>query len=130
MYKKIKIIIDWDDDSANIAENDEGKLKVKITNHFYKKMDPLFKLDFLTDMERWVQQEVDRIHKNELDEQERFTHTYLMRCPKSTKQWTREKENPGLEERLEKTANELRVKTSEKIAGNNVIKFRRPKINI
>ena len=59
---KINIEVWWNDDSANIEENNEGELEVQIPTKLYNNMDPLFKLDFLTDMERWVQEEVDRIH--------------------------------------------------------------------
>ena len=72
--KEIVIKIIWDDDSANIAHRpSDDKMRVKISGGNFKRMDPLFKLDFFTDMTEWVQSMVDDIHAKELNEEDRFT---------------------------------------------------------
>ena len=49
--KEIVIKIIWDDDSSNIAHRtSDDKMRVKISGANFKRMDPLFKLDFFTDM--------------------------------------------------------------------------------
>ena len=125
--KEIVIKIVWDDDSANISEHhNTGKMKVKINGACFKRMDPLFKLDFFTDMTNWVQSMVDDIHKNELDENERFTHTHIMGCPESTAQWKAQQDDPTLEKRIAEKVKQTRVAVDKKMAlarnGMRVIK--------
>ncbi len=93
---KIKIEVWWNDNSANIEENDEGELEVQIPTALYNKMDPLFKLDFLSDMERWVQEEVDRVHSQQLTAKQSLAYSYAMRCPRSSTQLQQDEDDPKL----------------------------------
>ena len=125
--KEIVIKIIWDDESANIAHRpSDDKMRVKISGGNFKRMDPLFKLDFFTDMTEWVQSMVDDIHAKELNEEGRFTHTYVMRCPQSTTQWRAEQEDPTLEKRIAEKVKQTRLAVDRKIAlakrGMRVIK--------
>ena len=125
--KEIVIKIIWDDDNANIAHRpSDNKMRVKISGGNFKRMDPLFKLDFFTDMKEWVQSMVDEIHAKELDENDRFTHTYVMRCPQSTTQWRAEQEDPTLEKRIVEKVKQTRRAVDRKMAlarrGMSIIK--------
>jgi len=120
----INIRVLWDDDCANIKKDYEtDTLKVKVTSNLYQTMDPLFKLDFMSDMEEWVQEEIDRIHEQELNENEKFTYSYIMRTPKSSKQLKEERENPKLIEERKKLAFKIREENSKRLFGNNIIQF-------
>ena len=112
---KIKIEVWWNDDSANIEENDEGELEVQIPTALYNKMDPLFKLDFLTDMERWVQEEVDRIHAKELTPQESLAYSYAMRCPRSSTQIEQDEANPKLAKERKNLGRQIHLDASSRI---------------
>ena len=112
----VNIRVLWDDDSANIKKDySTDKLKVKVTSELYNKMDPLFKLDFMSDMEEWVQQEVNRIHKDELNQDQSFLYSYVMRTPKSSEQLQEEEDNPGVLEARREKAKEIQIKTSSTI---------------
>ena len=112
----VNIRVLWDDDSANIKKDySTDKLKVKVTSELYNKMDPLFKLDFMSDMEEWVQQEVNRIHKNELNQNESFVYSYVMRTPKSSEQLQEEEDNPGLLAARREKAKELHINAQRNI---------------
>ena len=112
---KINIEVWWNDDSANIEENDEGELEVQIPTKLYNKMDPLFKLDFLTDMERWVQEEVDRIHAKELTPQESLAYSYAMRCPRSSTQIEQDEANPKLAKERKNLGRQIHLDASSRI---------------
>ncbi len=87
----IKINVKWNDDHANIESDHNDNLQVNIKSNLYKKMDPIFKLDFMSDMEVWVQEEINRIHREELDKEESFLCSYVMHAPKSSEQLDKEK---------------------------------------
>ena len=112
---KINIEVWWNDDSANIEENNEGELEVQIPTKLYNKMDPLFKLDFLTDMERWVQEEVDRIHAKELTPQESLAYSYAMRCPRSSTQIEQDEANPKLAKERKNLGRQIHLDASSRI---------------
>ena len=112
----VNIRVLWDDDCANIKKDySTDKFKVKVTSELYNKMDPLFKLDFMSDMEEWVQQEVNRIHKDELNQDQSFLYSYVMRTPKSSEQLQEEEDNPGVLEARREKAKEIQIKTSSTI---------------
>ncbi len=119
---KIKMTAYWDDNSGNIETRKDDTTKVTITGGNFKKWDPLFKLDFLADMETWVQEQVNKAHEEISDEQS-FQYSYMMRCPKSTKQMRAEEENPNLKEYLHKQANLIRAEVGKRRFGQNVIQF-------
>ena len=111
----VNIRVLWDDDSANIKKDySTNDFKVKVTSELYNKMDP-FKLDFMSDMEEWVQQEVNRIHKDELNQDQSFLYSYVMRTPKSSEQLQEEEDNPGVLEARREKAKEIQIKTSSTI---------------
>ena len=112
---KINIEVWWNDDSAKIEENNEGELEVQIPTKLYNKMDPLFKLDFLTDMERWVQEEVDRIHAKELTPQESLAYSYAMRCPRSSTQIEQDEANPKLAKERKNLGRQIHLDASSRI---------------
>jgi hypothetical protein len=115
----VNIRVLWDDDSANIKKDySTNDFKVKVTSELYNKMDPLFKLDFMSDMEEWVQQEVNRIHKDELNQNERFVYSYVMNTPKSSDQLQEEEDNPGILAARKEKAKELQIN-----AQNNIVKI-------
>ena len=106
----------WDDDSANIKKDySTNDFKVKVTSELYNKMDPLFKLDFMSDMEEWVQQEVNRIHKDELNQNERFVYSHVMNTPKSSDQLQEEEDNPGILAARKEKAKELQINAQNNI---------------
>jgi hypothetical protein len=112
---KINIEVWWNDDSANIEENNEGELEVQIPTKLYNNMDPLFKLDFLTDMERWVQEEVDRIHAKELTPQESLAYSYAMRCPRSSTQIEQDETDPKLAKERKNLGRQIHLDASSRI---------------
>ena len=112
---KINIEVWWNDDSANIEENNEGELEVQIPTKLYNNMDPLFKLDFLTDMERWVQEEVDRIHAKELTPQESLAYSYAMRCPRSSTQIEQDETDPKLAKERKNLGRQIQLDASTRI---------------
>ena len=112
---KINIEVWWNDDYANIEENDEGDLEVQIPTPLYNKMDPLFKLDFLNDMERWVQQEVDRVHAEELSPEESLKYSYAMRCPRSSTQIEQDESDPKLAKERENLGKQIHLDASTRI---------------
>ena len=125
--KKINITAYWDDDFGNIdyRANEESH-RVNISGHGLKNWDPIYKLDFFKDLENWVQEEVDKIHEK-LGEGQSFVHSYVMHCPKSSKQFQEEQKDPTLNDRRQKLANEIRMKTNSKIfkpKGADVIQFK------
>ena len=79
-------------------------------------MDPLFKLDFMNDMGTWVQEEVNRIHREELNKEQRFLYSYVARTPKSSEQLDEEYNDPKILEERRKKAREAHIKTQNKIA--------------
>ena len=112
----VNIRVLWDDDNANIKKDySTQSFKVKVTSELYNKMDPLFKLDFMSDMEEWVQQEVNRIHKDELNQNESFVYSYVMRTPKSSEQLQEEEDNPGLLAARKEKAKELQIDAQNNI---------------
>jgi len=112
----VNIRVLWDDDSANIKKDySTNDFKVKVTSELYNKMDPLFKLDFMSDMEEWIQQEVNRIHKDELNQNERFVYSYVMNTPKSSDQLQEEEDNPGILAARKEKAKELQINTQNNI---------------
>ena len=112
----VNIRVLWDDDSANIKKDySTNDFKVKVTSELYNKMDPLFKLDFMSDMEEWVQQEVNRIHKDELNQNERFVYSYVMNSPKSSDQLQEEEDNPGILAARKEKAKELQINAQNNI---------------
>ena len=112
----VNIRVLWDDDSANIKKDySTNDFKVKVTSELYNKMDPLFKLDFMSDMEEWVQQEINRIHKDELNQNESFVYSYVMRTPKSSEQLQEEEDNPGLLAARKEKAKELQINAQNNI---------------
>ena len=119
----VNIRVLWDDDSANIKKDySTNDFKVKVTSELYNKMDPLFKLDFMSDMEEWVQQEVNRIHKDELNQNERFVYSYVMNTPKSSDQLQEEEDNPGILAARKEKAKELQIN-----AQNNIGRIKKKK---
>ena len=112
---KINIEVWWNDDSANIEENNKGELEVQIPTKLYNKMDPLFKLDFLTDMERWVQEEVDRIHAKQLTPQESLAYSYAMRCPRSSTQIEQDEADPKLAKERKNLGRQIHLDASTRI---------------
>ncbi len=112
---KINIEVWWNDDSANIEENNEGELEVQIPTQLYNNMDPLFKLDFLSDMERWVQEEVDRIHAKELTPQESLAYSYAMRCPRSSTQIEQDEADPKLAKERKNLGRQIHLDASSRI---------------
>ena len=112
----VNIRVLWDDNSANIKKDySTNDFKVKVTSELYNKMDPLFKLDFMSDMEEWVQQEVNRIHKDELNQNERFVYSYVMNTPKSSDQLQEEEDNPGILAARKEKAKELQINAQNNI---------------
>ena len=112
---KINIEVWWNDDSANIEENNEGELEVQIPTKLYNNMDPLFKLDFLSDMERWVQEEVDRVHEKELTPQESLAYSYAMRCPRSSTQIEQDETDPKLAKERKNLGRQIHLDASSRI---------------
>ena len=115
MTKIIKIDVKWDDDFANIESDHNDTLQVNIKSNLYKKMDPLFKLDFMSDMETWVQEEINRIHREELNKEQKFLYSYVAHTPKSSEQLDEEDNNPKVLEDRRKKARDIHIKTQNKI---------------
>mgnify|MGYP003140740640 FL=1 len=116
MTNTIKIEVKWDDECANIESDDNDNLQVNVKSILYKKMDPLFKLDFMSDMETWVQEEVNRIHREELNKEQKFLYSYVMHTPKSSEQLDEEDNDPKVLEDRRKKARDIHIKTQNKIS--------------
>ena len=102
---KIDIKTTWDDEMGNIDYKPDGEtFKIHTTGGF-KKWDALSKLDFLTDLESWMQTEINGIHKGS-SPTESFVHGYVMGCPKSTEQLTSDK-NPAEYAKRQKAVREI-----------------------
>ena len=124
--KIINIRAHWDDDNGNICYKDKyhKKHSVYIAGSNFKKWDALDKLDFFTDLENWMQSEVDDIH-NQIGEKNSFIYSYLMRCPKSTIQLLEEQKDPNYRKRMIQMADQIRLQADEERFGKkeNVIQF-------
>ena len=124
MRNSISVRALWDDDDATIRiDYKTDKLKVKVTTPFYKELDPQWKLDFMLDMQRWCQEEVDRIHEEELTKAERFEYTYMKNLPKSSQQLNEEEESPNLEKKRDEIGADMRLQNQ--IAIEKVINIKR-----
>ena len=123
---KIDIKTTWDDEMGNIDYKPDGEtFKIHTTGGF-KKWDALSKLDFFTDLESWMQTEINNIHKKS-SPTESFVHSYARGCPKSTDQLTADK-NPVEYKKRQEVVKEIQ-KTME-LGGkrfNNVIGFPKKK---
>ena len=119
---KINIKTTWDDEMGNIDYKPDGEtFKIHTTGGF-KKWDALSKLDFLTDLENWMQTEINGIHK-ELGPKDSFIHGYVMHCPKSTEQLILDK-NPAEYAKRQDAVKE--IVNSMDMGGkrfNNVLRF-------
>ena len=119
---KIDIKTTWDDEMGNIDYKPDGEtFKIHTTGGF-KKWDALSKLDFLTDLESWMQTEINNIHKKS-GLTESFVHSYAMGCPKSTEQLTSDK-NPAEYAKRQDAVKE--IVNSMDMGGkrfNNVLRF-------
>jgi len=130
--KKVTITTYWDDNFGNIDHNDDGdesdnfigSQRVNITGGGFKNWDALTKLDYFTDLQSWIQDQVDNVHKK-TDDSKKFIYSYIMGCPKSSEQMQAEHDDPNLEKKLEQNARKLRVETSNKMFGKNVVKLRK-----
>jgi len=130
--KIINIKAYWDDDSGGISFKDSchTKHKVSITGSNFKKWDALDKLDFFTDLENWMQSEINDIH-DQIGEKNSFVYSYIMHCPKSTKQLLEEQKDPTYAKRMNDLANKIRLEADEERFGKkgNVIQFPRKELN-
>ena len=119
---KVDIKTKWDDETGNIDYKPDGEtFKIQMTGGF-KRWDTLSKLDFFTDLESWMQTEINGIHKKS-SPTESFVHSYAMGCPKSTDQLTADR-NPIEYEKRQKAVKE--IITTMNMGGkrfNNVIRF-------
>ena len=119
---KVDIKTKWDDETGNIDYKPNGEtFKIQMTGGF-KRWDTLSKLDFFTDLESWMQTEINGIHKKS-SPTESFVHSYAMGCPKSTDQLTADR-NPIEYEKRQKAVKE--IITTMNMGGkrfNNVIRF-------
>ena len=119
---KVDIKTKWDDEMGNIDYKSDGEtFKIQMTGGF-KRWDTLSKLDFFTDLESWMQTEINGIHKKS-SPTESFVHSYAMGCPKSTDQLTADR-NPIEYEKRQKAVKE--IITTMNMGGkrfNNVIRF-------
>jgi hypothetical protein len=124
--KKITMTAYYNDETGEIdrRSNNQDSYRVNIVGAGFKNWDAIEKLDFLKDVKCWVQEEVDKVHET-LSEDQSFFHTYVMRCPDSTKQWLAIKDNPGLEQELIAKGRKVHRETQQKMFGGNVINFRR-----
>lgn len=124
--KKITMTAYYDDENGEIdrRSNNPDSYRVNIAGAGFKNWDAIEKLDFLKDLQEWVQEEVDKVHET-LGEEQSFFHTYVMHCPDSTKQWRAVKDNPGLEKELMEKARKIHIETQKMRFGHNVIKFRK-----
>ena len=88
---KVDIKTVWDDECGNIDyKRNSDVFKIKMTGGFHK-WDTLSKLDFFKDLEHWMQTEINNIHKNS-SPAESFVHSYVMGTPKSTEQFTTDRD--------------------------------------
>jgi len=119
---KVDIKTKWDDETGNIDYKPDGEtFKIQMTGGF-KRWDTLSKLDFFTDLESWMQTEINGIHKKS-SPTESFVHSYAMGCPKSTDQLTADRD-PIEYEKRQKAVKE--IITTMNMGGkrfNNVIRF-------
>ena len=66
-------------------------------------------------MERWVQEEVDRVHEKELTPQESLAYSYAMRCPRSSTQIEQDEANPKLAKERKNLGRQIQLDASTRI---------------
>ena len=119
---KVDIKTKWDDETGNIDYKPDGEtFKIQMTGGF-KRWDTLSKLDFFTDLESWMQTEINGIHKKS-SPTESFVHSYAMGCPKSTNQLTADKDPIEYKKRQEAVREILKTMEQGGKRFNNVIRF-------
>ena len=128
---KVDIKTVWDDECGNIdykgsKHNKSDVFKIKMTGGF-KNWDALSKLDYFTDLENWMQGEINDVHKKS-DPKESFVRSYIMGCPKSTEQFTAD-QDPIEYAKREQAVKEL-IKNMDRGGRrfNNVINFKTKKL--
>ena len=82
--KKVDIKTIWDDEMGNIDTVKSGDFNIQMTGRF-DEWNTLDKLDYFSDLENWLQTQINNIHKKS-DPKESFVHSYIMGTPKSTEQ--------------------------------------------
>ena len=119
---KVDIKTKWDDETGNIDYKPDGEtFKIQMTGGF-KRWDTLSKLDFFTDLESWMQTEINNIHKKS-SPTESFVHSYAMGCPKSTNQLTADRDPVEYKKRQEAVKEILKTMEQGGKRFNNVIRF-------
>ena len=121
--KKINIKTIWDDEMGNIDSVDSGNYNIQMTGKF-DEWDALSKLDYFTDLENWLQTQVNNIHK-ESDPKESFVHSYIMGTPKSTDQQEADRDPVQYAKRQEAVKELMKTLDQGGERFNNIIRFPR-----
>ena len=119
--KKIDIKTVWDDDFGNIDNLRNGDFNIKMTGNF-NKWDTLSKLDYFSDLENWLQTQINNIHKKS-SPKESFIHSYIMGTPKSTDQQEADKDPVQYKKRQDAARKIMSTINQGGKRFNNIIRF-------
>ena len=119
--KKVDIKTIWDDEFGEIDTKKSGDFNIKMTGNF-DNWDSLSKLDYLSDLENWIQSLVNKIHKQS-GPKESFIHSYIMGTPKSSEQQEADKDPIQYKKRQEAAREIMSTLNQGGERFNNVIRF-------
>ena len=119
--KKVDIKTIWDDEMGNIDTVKSGDFNIQMTGKF-DKWNTLDKLDYFSDLENWLQTQINNIHKKS-DPKESFVHSYIMGTPKSTEQQEADSDPVQYAKRQEAVKELMKTINLGGKRFNNIIRF-------
>ena len=119
--KKVDIKTIWDDEMGNIDTVKSGDFNIKMTGRF-DEWNTLDKLDYFSDLENWLQTQINNIHKKS-DPKESFVHSYIMGTPKSTEQQEADSDPVQYAKRQEAVKELMKTINLGGKRFNNIIRF-------
>ena len=119
--KKVDIKTIWNDEFGELDTKKSGDFNIKMTGNF-DNWDSLSKLDYLSDLENWIQSLVNKIHKQS-SLKESFIHSYIMGTPKSSEQQEADKDPIQYKKRQEAAREIMSTLNQGGERFNNVIRF-------
>ena len=118
---KVDIKTIWDDEMGNIDTVKSGDFNIQMTGKF-DEWNTLDKLDYFSDLENWLQTQINNIHKKS-DPKESFVHSYIMGTPKSTEQQEADSDPVQYAKRQEAVKELMKTINLGGKRFNNIIRF-------
>ena len=119
--KKVDIKTIWDDEMGNIDTVKSGDFNIQMTGRV-DEWNTLDKLDYFSDLENWLQTQINNIHKKS-DPKESFVHSYIMGTPKSTEQQEADSDPVQYAKRQEAVKELMKTINLGGKRFNNIIRF-------